>query len=68
MFILPSIEKSSLSLSLSSLTSPYETKLNPPIPPARTSSSSSFLQETKQLLDMISHNQNFDLSKLVSEL
>jgi hypothetical protein len=34
----------------------------------RTSSSSSFLHETKQLLEMISSNQNFDLSKLVSEI
>jgi hypothetical protein len=34
----------------------------------RTSSSSSFLQETKQLLDMISLNQNLDPSKLASEV
>ena len=34
----------------------------------RTLSSSSFLQETKQLLDMISLNQNFDLSRLTSEI
>ena len=32
------------------------------------SSSSSFLQETKQLLEMISSNQNFDLSRLNSEV
>ncbi|CAF3347849.1 unnamed protein product [Rotaria socialis] len=31
-------------------------------------SSSSFLQETKQLLDMISLNLNYDLSKLTSEV
>ena len=38
--------------------------------PQRTSSSSSFLQETKQLLDMISttNNQHFDLTKLTSEV
>jgi hypothetical protein len=39
--------------------------------PQRTSSSSSFLQETKQLLDMISNttpNQHLDLSKLTSEV
>lgn len=34
----------------------------------KTSSSSSFLQETKQLLDMISSNLNYDLSKLTSEV
>jgi hypothetical protein len=34
----------------------------------RTSSSSSFLQETKQLLEMISSNQNLDLSTLASEV
>lgn len=34
----------------------------------RTSSSSSFLQETKQLLEMISTNQNSDLSRLASEV
>ncbi len=38
--------------------------------PQRTSSSSSFLQETKQLLDMISttNNQHLDLTKLTSEV
>ncbi|CAF1067307.1 unnamed protein product [Adineta steineri] len=34
----------------------------------RTSSSSSFLQETKQLLEMISTNQNSDSSRLASEV
>jgi len=34
----------------------------------RISSSSSFLQETKQLLEMISSNQNLDLSTLASEV
>jgi hypothetical protein len=34
----------------------------------RTSSSSSFLQETKQLLEIISSNQNFDSAKIASEI
>lgn len=42
---------------------------DPKTTPQRTSSSSSFLQETKQLLDMISTtNQHLDLSKLTSEV
>ncbi len=36
--------------------------------PARTSSSSSFLQETKHLLEMISTHQMVDVSKVVSEV
>jgi hypothetical protein len=63
MFILPSIEKSSSSIT-------YSIKEQDQINETshRTLSSSSFLQETKQLLEMISVNQNFDLSKLVSEV
>jgi len=69
MFVLPSIRQSS-----PSLTSEFERKENTQfnneneLRPARTSSSSSFLQETKQLLEMISTNQNFDLSKFVSDV
>lgn len=36
--------------------------------PARTSSSSSFLQETKHLLEMISTHEMVDVSKVVSEV
>ena len=39
----------------------------PPLPP-RTPSSSSFLQETKELLDLISIHHHLDVSSLVSEV
>ncbi len=69
MFVLPSIRQSS-----PSLTSEFGRKENiqfnneNELRPTRTSSSSSFLQETKQLLEMISSNQNLDSSTLASEV
>ncbi|CAF0976847.1 unnamed protein product [Rotaria sordida] len=75
-FILPSsaqMSSSSSSLSLrSSVQRQEKVMLNVEnrliIPRTSSSSSSSFLQETKQLLEMISSNQNFDLSRLTSEI
>ena len=69
MFVLPSITQSS---SIFSIKQEENLNLNNEnriiTAPPRTSSSSSFLQETKELLEMISINQNFDLSKLVSDV
>jgi hypothetical protein len=56
------------SSSKSSLTYSAQRDENQIIPTYRTSSSSSFLQETKQLLELISTNQNSDLSRLASEV
>jgi hypothetical protein len=62
-FILPSIDKSSSSITYSIKEQDQINQIH-----HRTSSSSSFLQETKQLLEMISINHNLDLSKFVSEV
>ena len=38
------------------------------ITPRTARSSSSFMQETKQLLDIVTSNENLDMSKLASEV
>ncbi|CAF1229404.1 unnamed protein product [Adineta ricciae] len=73
MFTLPSpAQMSSSSSSLTcSLQREGRTRLtmdNRPSTTPRTSSSSSFLQETKQLLEMISSNSNLDSSRLASDV
>jgi hypothetical protein len=71
MFTLPSPAQFSSSSSMTcSLQREGRTRLNldNKTTTHRTSSSSSFLQETKQLLEMISSNQNLDLSTLASEV
>jgi len=72
MFTLPSPAQLSSSSSMTcSLQREGRTRLNvenKTTTAHRISSSSSFLQETKQLLEMISSNQNLDLSTLASEV
>ncbi|CAF0846479.1 unnamed protein product [Adineta ricciae] len=72
MFTLPSPAQVSSSSSLTcSLQRESRTRLtmdNRPSATPRTSSSSSFLQETKQLLEMISSNSNLDSSRLASDV
>jgi hypothetical protein len=72
MFTLPSSAQlsssSSLTCSLQRDGLPRSNMENRPITTPRTSSSSSFLQETKQLLELISSNPNSDACRMASDV